>query len=317
MGFQGYITLDKSTPSRSGKYAVNLPGVSLSLVESLTGDEQEDYLEMWDQIYERACDNMVQDVTTSMQKKFRVEAKLATRESSQFTDEWNDGTGLAGLTLRFNLPKYAQIHIISVEVQAEAPHTTPPFAFNIYQKDASGKILHNGIEAIGAGTTVIDVDKDFEVDQLFIAYNKASFSLSATENKHFKSSGYLYDKLACTFPCGCGSEYSGYVRQENGGGLNVKFVVKCSVRKFVLENLPLFQNVLLQSIGKSIVEERLYNDRLSRFTTMTTADMDRLEEKFTADFDKQLSNVVDGLRVPEDNICFICEGAGRVETNLP
>lgn len=317
MRFQDYIGLDRSTPSRSGLYVVDLPGVSVSLVESLTGDEQADYLEMWDRVYGRACENFVEDIATAMQDKFLVEEKLATRETSQFQEDANDNTGLAGVTLRFNLPKYAKIHILSVEIMSGVPHTTPPFAFNIYENDENGRILYEGLKAIPAGRSVINVDQDFEADQLFIGYNPQSFDLNQTENKYFKSNGYIYDKLACTFPCGCGSDHAGYVRQVNGGGLNVKFVVQCAIEKFVADNLPVFKNSLWYYCGLELVNERLFNERLSQYTTMDEETMARLETKFTSYVDKKIKKVVSGLRIPEGSPCFICEGGGRVVNLLP
>lgn len=317
MRFQDYIGLDRSTPSRSGLYVVNLPGVSVSLVDGLTGDERADYLEMWSDVYERACENLVEDVTVGLQDKFLVAQKLATRETSQFRNEANVATGLAGVTLQFALPKYAKVHILSIEIMAGTPYTTPPFAFNIYENDEAGSILYQGVQAVGEGRTVINIDQEFEADKIFIGYNADSFDLNQTDNKYFKTHGYVYDKLACTFPCGCGSSYYGYVRQENGGGLNVKFVIMCSVQKFVADNLPLFRNALWYYAGLELVNERLFNEKLSQYTTMTKEEMDRLEAKFTTYVDKKIKKVVDGMKIPEDDVCFICEGGGRVVTLLP
>src|SRR6266487_666616 len=88
----GIITSDKTIPSRSGLYANLLPGVTLSLLDDLTKDEQTDYLDFCNDLYTRAKINFVNDVKTQMAGKFHIDEKLASRETSQFTNTNVSGT---------------------------------------------------------------------------------------------------------------------------------------------------------------------------------------------------------------------------------
>lgn len=116
MCFTNYIPInsDQST-SRSGLYAVDLPGIDMDLLDGIarTGDEGED---IYATIYGRAQRNLISDVSKNIQDRFFMDLKLITRETSEFQydEAYNTGSDLAGVTLEFNLPKYAKLHIISI-----------------------------------------------------------------------------------------------------------------------------------------------------------------------------------------------------------
>lgn len=113
------ITTDKSIPSGLGLYANGLPGVTLSLFDDLTKDEQEDYLEFWDDIYQRSWDNFASDVQTLLADKFHIDLKLVSRETSKFLSTVNDATDSAGVTIEFTRPKYGRLHVNTVDVFLE------------------------------------------------------------------------------------------------------------------------------------------------------------------------------------------------------
>lgn len=317
MCFNDYITIDRSTPSRSGLYASDLPGVSISLLEQLTDDEQADYLELWEKIYTRSIEGLISDFTDKMLDKFHVDLKLVTRETSQFKDDVNSGSQKAGIYFRYELPKYAKLHIISVQVFSEEAYSSPEALIQIYEKDENGELLYSKSAELEAGRNTIDIDQDFEVDEIFVAYDPAVYSFRKTENKYFNSNRfYTYDKLACTFPC-VGNEYQGYVRQVNGGGVNVKFVVQCSIRKFICENINIFKNALWWKIGVELMIERIMTDTLSRFTTLTKENADAKLAYYNGEYDKKITSVNNGLRIPEDDMCFVCKSPLTTVTFLP
>lgn len=316
MCFEDYITIDRSSPSRSGLYASDLPGVSISLLEELTGDELTDYLATWERIYTRAVEGLVSDVTDKMMDRFHVDLKLVTRETSQFKDDFNSGSQKAGIYFRFDLPKYAKLHIISVQVFSEEHYTSPQGLIQFYEKDANGELLHEVTAEIEEGRNTINVDYDFEVDEIFVAYNPEVYSFRKTENKYFESRNFIYDKLECTFPC-YGNQYTGYLRQVNGGGVNVKFVVQCSINKFVCENINIFKNAFWWKIGVELMIERIMTETLSRFTTLTKDNADAKLAYYNTEYEKKLTSINSGLKIPEDDICFTCKSPLTTVTFLP
>ena len=311
-----YIQIDRSTTSRSGLYATDLPGVEIALLEGLTKEDQSDYLELWENIYSRAWTNLISDISKALQDKFYVDLKLVSRETSKFNDDVNSNTGLAGIRIRFDLPKYARIHILSVGVFSESAYGSPGLTLQVYEDDENGELLHEVSDSISIGRNTINVDTDFETDKLFIAYDPSQFEFRATENKYFPLSTWLYwDKISCMWPCAWGGE--GEVRQINGGGLNVKYTIQCSVEKFVCENLNFFKTALWYRIGLELTIERRFGNRLNRFTTMIIERAEELTNFFNAQYQQELMNDIKSHNIDEDPICFSCKNVVYSKVNLP
>lgn len=315
--FDNYITISENiTPSRSGLYATDLPGIDTDMLDSIARDVSEDYNDIWPTIYKRAHKNLVSDASKNLADKFFVDAKLISRETSKFKPDTNTNTGLSGITLEFDLPRYARVHIISVTVDSLAAYTSPGLALKFYEDDADGELLDTVTDDMSAGKNTINVDTDFEVDKLFIAYDPAIYSLKQTENKYYATPYNYFDTVTCDF-CFWDSDWRGSVVQVNGGGLNVKYLVYCSAEKFVCENIKLFDQAFLYKIGHEITVERRLGERLSRFKIMTKERWDELEGFYKAQYQQDLMNVINQANIPEDQICYSCKNTVRTESFLP
>lgn len=300
-----YIEIDSSTPSRSGLYAVNLPGVELSMLELLTKEDQADYLAFWDMIYKRAWDNLVSDLTHAMQDKFFVDSKLVSRETSQFKEGVNTGGGLAGVTIEFQLPRYARLHIISIDLWSEQDYASPEFQVKVFDTDADGDLLSTTDQSVIAGKNTVFIDQDYEVNKVFVAFDTDNYELRPTENKRYLDSPYInYTCDECWFDCG---GYLGKVVQYNGGGLNVKYNVVCSIEKFLCENINLFKQAFYYKIGLELVIERRLGNRINRYMTLTEERQDELMVYYTTEYENNLKQSVRSQHMMEDPYCFTCK----------
>lgn len=310
--FDGYITLSPSIDtSRSGLYASGLPGVDEELIAALSKYTSDSTDDTWDVIYARACNNLVADVSTALNNKFFVDLKLLSRVTSQFLTGFNSNTDLAGVKITFQLPRYARIHIISASVSPEIDYPNP--GFNLYVYDKDDQLLLTKNQALIEGLNVLTIDTDFEESELFVAYDPTLFSLKSTENKRYESL-IDWNSIICEWSCWGGW---GRVEQINGGGVNVNYVVYCSVEKLVCENLNLFRTALLWRIGVELTAERRFGERLNRFSTMTIERAQELMDYYTTSYEREASNVMKALNVPEDPWCFNCKDVSYVRTSLP
>lgn len=313
MCWSNFITPSNATTSKSGLYANGLPGVTLNLLDELTKDEQVDFEEFWDYIYDLAKINFINDIQSRLSDKFHVDLKLVTRETSKYNSE-NTNSGLAGITIEYTLPKYAKLQILSVGVDSVIAQNS--FVFTVYEDDSSGDTLYTSTATnLTAGKNTIEVYQDFEADKIFIAYNASTFRLNSTENKYF-ADALVYDKLSCTLPC-YSHGYSTSLTHNNGGGLNIKFVIHCSIEKFICENLNIFKYAFWHRIGVDLMRERLLSDRFNRFTTLTTERAEQLLELYTEEYLKHADNSVKNLKIQEDYICFECKSTVSASQLLP
>ena len=315
--FADYITIAEAVrPSRSGLYAVELPGVDTEMLDCLARDPSGTYNDIWPTIYKRACDNMVSDISNALQSKFFVDLKLVSRETSAFKDEENQAAGLAGIKLEFVLPKYARLHVMSLQVWSEISYGSPGVTFKFYDTDENGELLYEKTESIDHGRSTVFIDKDFEVDKLLIVYNTAEADFKQTENKFFRSYDF-YSAIVCDFCLFGDPRYEGSVTQINSGGINVFYNIRCSVNKFVGENLNLFRKTLLWKIGEEITIERRFGERLTRFTTLTNERWQELTEFYNTQYNQDLNNALKHQGMQEDPICFQCKNTSYVATQLP
>lgn len=321
MCFTDYITISESTgQSRSGLYATDLPGISRDMLDGIarnidiTPDEDAD--DIWTTIYKRAKNNLISDVSKNIQDRFFMDLKLISRETSEFKADNNTGSSLAGVTLEFNLPKYAKLHILSIGVYSASAYQSAGI-FRIHDTDENGELLDTITTAISAGRNTINVDDEYEVDKIFIAYDPATYSFRQTQNKYYANTYNHFDTVICD-QCFYGDpDFRGSVVQVNGGGLNIKYVVYCSMEKFVCENLILFKDALLYKIGHEITVERRLGERLNEYTVMTKERWDELESFYKAQYEQNVMNAVRSQNIYEDDVCFACKNTVYTDTLLP
>ena len=317
--FSGYIEVDRSTPSRSGLYGSDLPGVEIAMLDALTKEDQDDYIEFWDMIVNRAWTNMVSDISISLQNKFFVDSKIVSRVTSSFKESVNGSSGLAGIKISFDLPRYARIHINTIEVFSEQAYDSPEANFKIFDTDEDGEELYDEDHGLSVGRNTISVNRDFEVDNLFIAFDPTSIQIRETENKYYSQSFYnSWGLTLCTFPCCSNSErYTGTIEQFNGGGLNVTYSVVCSIDKFACENINLFKTAFWYRIGVELMDEALLGPKLNKYATITAERAAERSGYFGAKYTSNLSESIKGHNIHEDPICFKCKTLTSSRNILP
>lgn len=307
-----FITKDTSIPSRSGKYASDLPGVE-DLLYELVSKDSETPDDVWERIYRNAWNNSLSDIFVKLREKFFVNYKLISRETSEFQTDLNVSSDLAGVKIQFSLPRYGRLHIVSVKIISAETYGSPEFAIKIYDTDENGDLLLEKSQDVSEGKNTVFIDSDFEVDNLFVSFDPQIYSLRTTENKYYSGCS-TWSILDCTFPCFGGE---GKVTQVNGGGLNVIYNVYCSPEKFVCENLNLFKDVLWWRIGMELIVERKIGNRINQFTTFTKERGEELMSFYQAQYREALNNAMDSHNIDEDPICFECKGLVNTKTILP
>lgn len=308
-----YLSLNRDITSRSGLYASDLPGVEDLLVTLISKDSETD-TDVWERIYRNAWTNMVSDVEAALQDKFFVNQKLVSRETSEFIADINANTGLAGVRIQFDLPRYARIHIVSVGLWANQAYPSPEPVIYFYEDNDAGDLLHSVSEAVIEGKNTVFVDRDFDEEKIFVGYDPALFEFRGTEMKFFNTGWPNWSKFECMWPCFGGQ---GSVKQINGGGLNIIYNVICSAEKFVCENINLFRKTLWWRIGEELAAERRIGNRLNQFTTMTDERKTELANFYGAQYQQALKNSIKAHNIYEDPYCFNCKGTVNVTTNLP
>jgi len=312
--YQNYVTVDRSIPSRSGLYANDLPGVELAMGDLLTKEDQANADEFWEMICKKAWDNFISELTHALQDKFYVDSKLISRETSQFNTSIS-GSGLSGVTIEFQLPRYARLHIVSADIWGVDAYSSPEFEVKVFDQVEDGDLLGTFTQETEEGANTIFIDQDFNTNKVFVAFDADIYSLRQTDNKRYLNSPYInFTCRECYFDCG---GYAGRITQENGGGLNVKYNVVCSVEKFACENINLFKQAFYFRIGLELVYERMLGNQINKYMTMTLERQDELLSFYETKFNQNLERSVRSQSMFEDPYCFSCKSMVSKRTELP
>lgn len=315
--FDNYITASEDTVSKSGLYFTDLSACTVSLLDDLTKEDHADWTDCFDYLYRTAQRNLKIDVQRKLADKFHIDKKLITRETSEFLTPYT--SGLSGVKIWVTLPKYARLQIVSIELDSLAAHTAGQIL--VYQEDENGRLLSTITENITGGRQVIQMNQlqEFEERHIYIA---TSMQVRTTKNKWYADNSYNgvvnglnYDDKFCSWSCWYGG--TGSVFQINGGGLNVKFILFCSMEKFICENLPLFQYAILNRLGVDTMKERITTQKVNKTSVLTEDRAKELMEVFNEDYKAALDAATSNLKMTEDPICFMCKASIHAKTNLP
>lgn len=318
MCFTGYITTDAGTASKSGLYFTDLSGCTLDLLDDLITSDITTRQAVFNRLYRAAQRNLRIDVQKKLANRFHIDKKLITRETSEFKTSINAATELAGVKISVTLPKYARLQILSIGVKSNQDYASPSAEFYIYKDDADGDLLSTIEADLSEGKNTVDVYEEFEEEDLFIAYDPGELQLYETKNKYYADNiqinGYSED-MSCSFPCWFGGE--GSVYHVNGGGLNIKFLLYCSMEKLICENLPLFQFALHSRLGVDTMKERITSQKVNKTTVLTTERAAELLTLHNEEYMHALDSATMNIKMNEDPICFICKSTVTAKTTLP
>lgn len=294
-------------------YFTDLSGCSVRLLDDLTKEDLPDWEATFEYLYKNAQRNLKIDVQRKLAERFHIDKKLITRETSEFLADFNTGSELAGVKIQTWLPKYARLQILSIGVYAEAVSPDPSVNFYIYHKDENGDLLSTVSATLADGKNTVQVYQDFEEGHLFIAYDPSTVSLRQTKNRYYSWDTFLSAAI-CRFDC---FSDEGAVYQINGGGLDVKFVVYCSLEKFICENLNLFSLALLSRLGVDTMKERITTQKINMTSVLTAERAAELMKVFNDDYIAALEAATINIKMQEDPICFACKLSVSHKSDLP
>ena len=89
------------------------------------------------------------------------------------------------------------------------------------------------------------------------------------------------------------------------------------VSNFVCQRIDSFKDAFLYKLGIEFCNERIYSDRINRYTLMDRDDAVSLRDEFAAQYDELIEASLKDLKVTESDECFQCNKAVNYKTQLP
>ena len=294
---------DKEDPD-SGYFLNDLHGITTDQLEAI-GDDTDQYEARlaWDDIYDRSSRIMESDIKTAMNRYYKgysykahsitgaLDVKNVTLATEAFYSGWY--FDLVGLSPNQSIVfETATIHVV----------TGSSFSIKVFDA-LTGEQLFTEDYTATAGLKTYRILQSFPLwkhRQIFVAYDATAITVKqvdrfdlnlgvASANHVSTSASVVNDNLTAS---------------ETGMMLN--YNVSCSLDNFVCQRIDLFTNPFLYKMGIEFCNERIYSDRINRWTLMDKDEAIALRDELKEQYDELLDNIFRDIRVEENDDCFEC-----------
>lgn len=300
----------------SGVYINDLPGINLIGLDKIADAEQKTFAAVWEAIQKRSLLRFSSAVNNEFGRRYRLKRLNQSIVLPEIVNTTTNQTAAAnekrGFTLKIGGEQWVSalqsIHIQSLRLyQKTAVNTTIKFY------DVTGAILNEvkSISVTGAvGWQTVNVNTTFHgVSKLFVGYDATGISSPETK---IDSSLDACDCDACEcYPCGIKvqpAKYNGtdITTGNNTFGLSGIVSSVCDFNNIACTNKAMFTTALWYLQGAEAMAERIYTDRINRYTTVDLNKARDLREEWELQFRQELMAAINGIDLSLNDCCIEC-----------
>lgn len=319
----------------SGLYVNQLPGVSLKSIDNLANAEQITFLGVWDDVQTRSLTRLRTHVTNYFGKRYQLRSITESLGLPEYFENGSKNTA-AGANYRgftFDMGWYASplaaIHIENLRLYllADAPDLEIK-VFNYVDANSATVIDTFTIQGV-AGWNEIKVQKNYSCYRVFVGYDATDVEsvYMPIQNGWFGVGAWPGLNYWWGVPQ---SPYQGILRgaqsdkpfangQElnNSFGLSGRISVVCAFDEILCANKATFAQCLWYLLGYELMTERMYSERLNRYTTIDAKKASELRAEFEATFKEEMAAAFDGIELATWDGCIMCNAQVQLVHALP
>jgi hypothetical protein len=312
----------KATEPESGLWINDLPGISLKALDKIADEEQVTFLEAWNTIQRRAVRRLNSAITNGLSKRFKLNRLVESFTLPRLVDEINNQTAPAaqyrGFTVELK-PYSSTLQLINLQdISLFLKADQAGVVFRIFELHGevgadSATELESFTHDCTVGWNKIPLNKDFlDVQRLFITYDASSVDSVYLQ---LDEGCACYDAAAF---CNIGN-YNAYLKgasadtpfasfhyANNTFGLTATVSIQCKYEQLVCNNKSLFATAFWYLLGAEALAERIYTDRINRYTTIDLNKAKELRQEFEMSFAEELKSVLEGLDLNSADCCIEC-----------
>ena len=301
-----------SSEPESGLFINELYGVQFESIQKIANSEQKTFQGVWDDVQIRSIHKLSTAVTNYFRSKYQIKKIADTFNLGKIleTTTTSQANELRGFYIETeNNSNFTNIYVQSLTLYLAAPANT---TIKIYDTQTGTELYTKSVTGV-AGWNDIKVNKTFRAENVFIGYN--STTITSTNMK-------IDEIVRGTFECFCNdwfgcqakvrggtlvSPFKDVEEEDNTFGLSGVFGVRCSYDNLVCDNKDIFKVALWYLLGHELMNERIYTPRLNKFTTIDLDKAKSLRDEFKNEYEKELSNAIEGIHLNTNDCCLICD----------
>ena len=315
---EGYIGVGANCAtdaSLSGKYLTDLPGVSLLNIDSVANEQQTSFVGVFADVEKRAISRMTKDILSFMKSQYNLKKSIYTYRTTGDVSGSTPFDGKAHGVNVYALYDYSpllRIHLNRVYLYAAEAQTTS-IIYGVDINNLNSKTLDTQI-----GWNEIVINETFETLNLYVFYDASVF----TDMPNLEIDSDVCDCLYQDSDCyvlenrAASLSMAGITFGTNSYGLKAEVSLRCAYESIVCANLDIYGDAYLYALGVELMRERLYSDRVNRFTSVDRNRAKELLDLFTQDYTDFLATANNTVHL-ENDACVECLEASGFKWVIP
>lgn len=312
----------------SGLYINQLPGITLKSMDNIANEEQVTWLEVWKDIQLRASRRF----NTTINKLFNKTHKLNKLNRSHCLNATDyDATPIVaeskwkGFILKLDeignnqVSSFQTLFIPSVKLASAIDAST---TIKVFDLNTNELLYESSTVTLNPGWNVININKQFFSNWIFIGYDATivqSYDLVVSEESTTSLCPcFICDTCTVTVQGAASDDLNNPTMVTSGTnsfGLTGCFNVTCSFNSLVCRNKNIFSDAWMKLLGAELMVERIYSERINKYTTAGKKEAQELMDFFNVEFEDSLKDTVSGIQLDPNDCCFICESGGVQQVN--
>ena len=296
----------------------SIAGITTTQLDSIR-DQSENYDidDAWSEIYNRSIKSFYTDVQSKMKRYFKRYQYIDNAITGYYRDDTTlvSGDFKNGYYMDFILEsKNLAININSIYI-----NKSNAGAFSLFVYDATtGQLLDTIACGSHTGLKLININKTYATwkhPRLFVAYDETQVDTIKATDFELKYSGTIRKARISN---SASMVHQNIASTTSGTGLILNFNVVCSLDNIICSRLAIFQEAFKYKVGVEFCNERIYSDRINRYTLMDRDEAILLRDELILHYEKELTGALDGLKLNERfDPCFECSREINYRSMLP
>lgn len=324
-----------ATPA-SGLYINQLPGISLKSIDQIANEDQVDFLGVWDDVQTRSLTKFRTAVQQYFGRNFtlrRIAENIlfpdyVSTEESQYIPASPSYQGFT-YDLGWYGSDLAACHVEQLRLYLLVPQASVAFkVFRVINQNTKVEIDSFEATNLVAGWNTIKVAKDYWERKIFVCYDATNITApfqplsSALNGGPYTSQTWIWPYPYSPYQAivrGGASPIDSFNLNETNQlyGLAGNAGTTCSFDGIVTARLSNFTSPWWYLLGAELMIERIYSERINRFTTVNLKQAQELRIEFEHQFENELDAALRGIHQLTQDGCVDCNAQVRLEHSLP
>jgi hypothetical protein len=323
-------------PSYSNSYINQLPSINVDVMASIADAEQETFINVFKDIEKRAIDRLSITVNSLFSKRYKLKTFTGYFDLQKLKfDLLNTilpSTSYKGFKFKlqdlnaYNKSNFQSIYIDKVGVYLKSITANP---FDIFVVDSiTGDVLFTKTISVSEqviGYNTFNCNLKTTSYQINILVDSTEIESVTTSELNELNGGfcgcsdYLFN--------GCTGYFTGVQTTDlssktnvseinNTFGVYAAFKVGCNYESIICANKDSFTYPLLYLMGAELMIERIFSNRINRYTTTDIQQAKELRDYFLSEYDKSIEVVIAGININTNDCCIECNGTYQYKEAL-